>query len=118
MSAEPMKLSAAAPHPCPPPYAAFGAALKAWLLRAGRSQKELAHRLGVYRSTVTTWTRGQKRPAGRSLVKLLAHFRGWFGDGWDPLAALDAIACLGYDWSKVQEVCARHFQKGGILKPS
>ena len=65
---------------------------------------------------MTTWVQGQKRPDGQSLVKLLVTFKGWFGGGWDPLEALDAIACLGYDWCKVQEVCARHFQKGGILE--
>ena len=104
--------------PTPIPSAGFGAALKDWLLRADRSQKELANALRVDPSTVTNWVQGQKRPDGRSLVKLLTTFRGWFGDGWDPLEALDAIACLRYDWWKVQEVSARHFQKGGMFKPS
>ena len=104
--------------PTPIPSAGFGAALKDWLLRADRSQKELANALRVDPSTVTNWVQGQKRPDGRSLVKLLTTFRGWFGDGWDPLEALDAIACLGYDWWKVQEVSARHFQKGGMLNTS
>jgi len=104
--------------PTPIPSAGFGAALKDWLLRADRSQKELANALRVDPSTVTNWVQGQKRPDGRSLVKLLTTFRGWFGDGWDPLEALDAIACLRYDWWKVQEVSARHFQKGGMLNTS
>lgn len=104
--------------PTPTSYAGFGIALKNWLLRADRSQKELANALDVDPSTVTTWVRGQKRPDGQSLVKLLAHFKGWFRAGWDPLEPLDAIACLGYEWFTIQEVCARHFQKGGILKPS
>jgi transcriptional regulator with XRE-family HTH domain len=104
--------------PTPIPCAGFGQVLKDWLLRADRSQKELANALRVDPSTVTTWVQGQKRPDGRSLVKLLATFRGWFGDGWDPLEALDAIACLRYDWWKVQEVSARHFQKGGMLNTS
>jgi transcriptional regulator with XRE-family HTH domain len=99
--------------PTPTPYAGFGEALKDWLLRTDRSQKELAHVLHVDPSTVTNWVQGQKRPDGRSLIKMVATFRGWFGEGWDPLEALDAIACLGHDWSKVQEVSARHFQRGG-----
>ena len=79
---------------------------------------ELAHFLQVNPSTVTNWVQGQKRPDVQSLVKLLAHFKGWFRAGWNPLDALDAFACLGYDWFTIQEVCARHFQKGGILKLS
>ena len=81
-------------------------------------QKELANALDVDPSTVTTWVHGQKRPDGQSLVKLLANFKGWFRAGWDPLEALDAIACLGYDWSKIEEASVRHFQPGGIFKPS
>ena len=96
----------------------FGAVLTDWLHRADRSQKELAHVLSVNPSTVTYWVQGQKRPDGRSLVRLLATFRGWFCGHWDPLEALDALACLEYDWSKLEEVSGRHFQKGGILNPS
>lgn len=104
--------------PTPTLYADFGAALKAWLLQAARSQRQLAHVLKVNPSTVTTWALGQKRPDPRSLVKLLAHFRGWLGANWDPLEALDAMAGLGYDWSQVEEALVRHFQPGGILRPS
>ena len=119
MTSQPTTQAAPRPRPLTPTsYTGFGIALKDWLLRADRSQKELANALRVDPSTVTTWVQGQKRPDGRSLVKLLATFRGWFGDGWDPLEALDAIACLRYDWWKVQEVSARHFQKGGMFKPS
>ena len=100
------------------PYAGFGAALQAWLLRADRSQKELARALAVDPSAVTYWARGRKRPDAKSLVKLLATFHGWFRAAWDPLEALDAIACLGYDWSKVEEALVRHFQPGGIFRPS
>mgnify|MGYP001024310781 FL=1 len=100
------------------PYAGFGAALQAWLLRADRSQKELAKALAVDPSAVTYWTQGQKRPDGKSLVKLLATFHGWFRADWDPLEALDAIACLGYDWSKIEEASVRHFQPGGMFRPS
>lgn len=102
----------------PSPYAGFGAALQAWLRRADRSQKELATVLAVDPSAVTYWTQGQKRPAARSLVKLLAVFHGWFGQDWNPLEALDAVACLGYDWSKVHEASVQHFQQGGMFKPS
>ncbi len=101
-----------------PPYAGFGAALRAWLLRADRSQKELAQALAVDPSAVTHWMHGQKRPDGRSLVKLLATFHGWFRAEWDPLEALDAIACLDYDWSKIEEASVRHFQPGGMFRPS
>ncbi len=118
MSAQPTKLSTAAPRLGPPPYAGFGAALQAWLLRAGRSQKELADLLGVYRSTVTSWTQEHKRPNARSLVRLLAVGHGWFGPDWDPLEALDAVACLGYGWSEVQAASVRHFQQGGMFRPS
>lgn len=100
------------------PYAGFGAALHAWLLRADRSQKELAKALAVDPSAVTYWTQGQKRPDGKSLVKLLATFHGWFRADWDPLEALDAIACLDYDWSKIEEASVRHFQPGGMFRPS
>lgn len=100
------------------PYAGFGAALQAWLLRADRSQKELAQAQAVDPSAVTHWMHGQKRPDGRSLVKLLATFHGWFRADWDPLEALDAIACLGYDWSKIEEASMRHFQPGGMFRPS
>ena len=100
------------------PYAGFGAALQAWLLRAGRSQKELAKALTVDPSAVTYWMHGQKRPDAKSLVKLLAAFHRWFRADWDPLEALDAIACLGYDWSKVEEASVRHFQPGGMYRPS
>jgi transcriptional regulator with XRE-family HTH domain len=99
-------------------YAGFGAALQGWLLRAGKSQKELAKALAVDPSAVTHWTQGQKRPDAVSLVKLLATFHGWFRVAWDPLEALDAIACLGYDWSKIEEASVRHFQPGGIFRPS
>ena len=118
MSVQPTKWSGAASRRAPSPYAGFGAALKAWLLRAGRSQKELAHVVAVNPSTVTSWVQGHKCPDGRSLVSLLAAFRGWFHAAWDPLEALDAIACLGYDWSKIEEASVRHFQPGGIFKPS
>lgn len=118
MSAQPAKLSTTAPQLCLPPYANFGAALKTWLLRAGHNQKELAKALAVYRSTVTSWTQGHKCPNERSLVRLLATFHGWFRADWDPLEALDAIACLGYDWSKVEEALGRHFQPGGMYRPS
>lgn len=104
--------------PTPTLYAGFGIALKNWLLRADRSQKELANALDVDPSTVTTWVRGQKRPDGQSLVKLLATFHGWFRADWDPLEALDAIVCLDYDWSKIEEASVRHFQPGGIFRPS
>lgn len=100
------------------PYAGFGAALQAWLLRADRSQKELAKALAVDPSAVTYWMQGQKRPDGKSLVKLLAAFHGWFRADWDPLEALDAIACLDYDWSKIEEASVRHFQPGGMFRPS
>jgi transcriptional regulator with XRE-family HTH domain len=100
------------------PYAGFGAALQAWLLRADRSQKELAKALAVDPSAVTYWTQGQKRPDAKSLVKLLATFQGWFRADWDPLEALDAITCLGYDWSKIEEASVHHFQPGGIFRPS
>jgi len=93
----------------------FGEALKDWLLRADRSQKELAHVLHVDPSTVTTWVHGQKRPDGLSLVKMLVTFKGWLRGDWNPLEALDAIACLGYDWSRLLEVSVRHFQRGAIL---
>jgi predicted transcriptional regulator len=43
-------------------YAGFGQALKDWLRRADRSQKELAYALHVDPSTVTNWAKGQKRP--------------------------------------------------------
>jgi transcriptional regulator with XRE-family HTH domain len=99
------------------PHTGFGAALQAWLLRANRSQKELAKALAVDPSAVTYWMQGQKRPDGKSLVRLLATFHGWFRADWDPLEALDAIACLGYDWSKIEEACIRHFQPGGIFRP-
>jgi transcriptional regulator with XRE-family HTH domain len=119
LTAQPTTQAAPRSRPLTPTsYAGFGIALKDWLLRADRSQKELAHFLQVNPSTVTNWVQGQKRPDVHSLVKLLAHFKGWFRAGWNPLEALDAFACLGYDWFTVQEVCARHFQKGGILKPS
>lgn len=95
------------------PYAGFGAALQAWLLRADRSQKELAKALAVDPSAVTYWMQGQKRPDGKSLVKLLATFHGWFRADWDPLEVVDAIACLDYDWSKIEEASVRHFQPGG-----
>ncbi len=104
--------------PAPAAYADFGAALKAWLRRAERSQQQLAHALHVHPSTVTTWVLGQKRPDPRSLVKLLAHCRAWLGAHWDPLTALDAIACLGYDWFTVETAATRHFQKGGTYRPS
>lgn len=100
------------------PYAGFGAALEAWLRRANRSQKELAHALRVDPSTVTRWTQGQKRPDARSLVRLLATCHGWFRGVWDPLEALDAVACLGYDWSQIAEASARLFQPGGTCRPS
>jgi transcriptional regulator with XRE-family HTH domain len=100
------------------PNAGFGAALQAWLLRADRSQKELAKALAVDPSAVTHWMQGQKRPDGRSLVKRLATFHGWFRADWDPLEALDAIACLDYNWSKIEEAFVRHFQPGGIFRPS
>jgi len=100
------------------PYAGFGAALQTWLLRADRSQKELAKALAVDPSAVTYWTQGQKRPDAKSLVRLLAAFHGWFRADWDPLEALDAIACLGYDWSKIEEASVRHFQPGGMFRPS
>lgn len=103
--------------PAPTVYAAFGGALKSWLLRADRSQQELAHTLQVHPSTVTTWVLGQKRPDLKSLVRLLAHFRGWLRADWHPLEALDAIACLGHDWFSIHEAAERCFQKGGILKP-
>ena len=101
--------------PAPTPYAGFGEALKDWLLRVDRSQKELAHVLHVDPSTVTTWVHGQKRPDGLSLVKMLVTFKGWLRGDWNPLEALDAIACLGYDWSRLLEVSVRHFQRGAIL---
>jgi len=100
------------------PHAGFGAALQAWLLRADRSQKELAKALAVDPSAVTHWMHGQKRPDAKSLVKLLATFHGWFRADWDPLEALDAIACLDYDWSKIEEASVRHFQPGGMFRPS
>ena len=95
-------------------YAGFGAALKDWLLRVDRSQKELAHVLHVDPSTVTNWVQGQKRPDSKSLVKILVTFKSWFGGNWDPLEALDAFACLGYDGAKLREMAARDFQMGGI----
>jgi transcriptional regulator with XRE-family HTH domain len=98
--------------PRSPPFVAFGAAMRAWLLRANRSQKELAHALRVDPSTVTTWVRGLKRPDSRSLIKLLATFRGWFHNIRDPPEALDAVACHGYDWARVLEASARYFQEG------
>ncbi len=101
-----------------PPYAGFGAALRAWLLRADRSQQELATALKVGPSTVSRWAQGQKRPDARLLVKLLAAFRGWFGEEWNPVEALDAVACLGYDWAKVHAASVQHFQQGGMFKPS
>ena len=61
---------------------------------------------------------GQKRPDARLLVKLLAAFRGWFGEEWNPLEAQDAVACLGHNWSEVLEASERYFEKGGRLKPS
>lgn len=116
MTSQHKKLAAARTRPSTPtPYAGFGEALKDWLLRTDRTQKELAHVLHVDPSTVTNWSQGQKRPECRLLIKMLATFRGWFGEGWDPLEALDAIACLGYDWPKVQEVSARHFRRGAML---
>lgn len=119
MPTQPTKLPiASAPHHNSPPYAGFGAALRAWLLRADRSQQELATALKVRPSTVSRWVQGQKRPDARLLVKLLAAFRGWFGEEWDPLEAQDAIACLGHNWSEVQEASERYFEKGGRLKPS
>ena len=81
--------------PTPTSYAGFGAALKDWLLRVDRSQKELAHVLHVDPSTVTTWVQGQKRPDGQSLVKMLVTFKGWFRGDWDPLEALDAYRVPG-----------------------
>ena len=113
MTSQPTTLAATRTRPpTPTSYAGFGVALKDWLLRADRSQKELANALHVDPSTVTNWVQGQKRPDGQSLVKLLATFRGWFGDGWDPLEALDAIACLGYDWSRFKK-CARGTSRRG-----
>lgn len=104
--------------PALPPYAGFGAALRAWLRRAGRSQKELAGALAVSPSAVAHWMQGQKRPDARSLVKLLATFHGWFRADWDPLEALDAATGLGYSWSKIEEALGRHFQPGGMYRPS
>ena len=95
-------------------YAGFGTALKDWLLRVDRSQKELAHVLHVDPSTVTNWVQGQKRPDSKSLVKMLVTFKSWFGGNWDPLEALDAFACLGYDGAKLRDMAARYFQMGGI----
>lgn len=119
MPTQPTQLPAA-PAPChnSPPYAGFGAALRAWLLRADRSQQELATALKVRPSTVSRWAQGQKRPDARLLVKLLAVFRGWFRAAWDPLEVLDAVVCLGYDWSEVQAASVQHFQPGGTLQPS
>ena len=101
----------------PTSYAGFGAALKDWLLRADRSQKELARAMGVDPSTVSTWTRGQKRPDALSLVRLMASFRGWLGEKWNPIELLDAIACLGYDWSKIQEAAVGGFRPECIRPP-
>lgn len=119
MTSDATKLTTArTQHRTASPYAGLGAALQAWLLRAGRSQKELANALAVNPSAVTHWLHGQKRPDGKSLVKLLATFHGWFRADWDPLEALDAIACLGYDWSVVEDASVRHFQPGGMYRPS
>jgi transcriptional regulator with XRE-family HTH domain len=99
-------------------YAGFGQALKDWLRRADRSQKELAYALHVDPSTVTNWAKGQKRPDERSLIRMLAVFKAWFGGTWNPLEALDAFECLGYHWSVIRGVSERHFEKGGLRKPS
>jgi hypothetical protein len=45
---------------------------------------------------------------------MLITFKSWFGGNWDPLEALDALACLGYDAAKLREVAVRHFQMGGM----
>lgn len=100
------------------PYAGFGQALKNWLVRADRSQKELAHAIQVDPSTITNWIKGHKRPDARSLIRVLAAFRIWLGEDWDPREPLDAFACLGFDWFVVREVLMLHFEKGGLHRLS
>ncbi len=99
-------------------YGSFGIALKDWLWRANRSQKELAYALHVDPSTVTNWALGRKRPEGKLLVRMLALFRGWLGDDWPATEALDAISCLGLDWSVIEEIIEQRFEEGGKLRMS
>lgn len=40
----------------------------------GLSQRALARDLGVHQSTVSRWERGQRRPCGQNLAKLMARF--------------------------------------------
>lgn len=119
MTTQPTKLTAAfAQRRNSPPYAGFGAALRSWLLRADQNQQQLAAVLEVSPSAVSHWAQGRKRPDAKSLAKLLATCKGLFGVEWDPLEALDAVACLGYDWSRVQAAFEQYFEKGGRLRPS
>jgi transcriptional regulator with XRE-family HTH domain len=136
------KLTAAGSVDAPASAASFGEVLREWLARAGHNQKGLAHAVGVHPSTVTGWMRGHKRPDDRSLVKILTTVRGWLGSStllracpepcpersrrgsegtgleWQAAEALDAVACLSWDWWTVREAAESRLRKGGTLNPS
>ena len=92
--------------------AGFAGVLRTWLAHTDHNQKSLALAIGVHPSTVSGWVQGHKRPDLLSLLRTLATLRGWLGPRWPAHEALDAVACLGWDWWAIQAAAGRLLKKG------
>lgn len=65
-----------------PPTRTGGAELVAKLRENGWRVAQLAHRLGVHRSSIYRWLSGQRVPNARNLARLRVLAKSW--EGWNP----------------------------------
>jgi transcriptional regulator with XRE-family HTH domain len=51
----------------------FGEVLRGWRNRKSKSQKKMAHSLGVSQSSISDWERGINEPSREQLVRVLHY---------------------------------------------